>query len=604
MSFPEVSSDIMDEFIFLKRLGKGAYGIVWLAKNIKTGEKVAIKKIFDAFRNETDAQRTIREICYLKEFKNHENIIKLISIKRSRCDDDIYLIFEYFKNDLFKLIQHHEGLHSKQKQFIIYQILKAIKYIHSSNVIHRDLKPSNILVNENFEIKICDFGLSRSLNSVELDANNPTLTDYVATRWYRAPEILIGTENYGKEIDMWSLGCILSEIVIERPLFPGTSTINQLELIAAIIPISVEEFDHSIKSSAFRSIFSTFSKPIDYHTINNTFPSNVDMKLLNLIKGLLFFSPSKRLNILEAINHPYLQYYHNDQTEPTLNYHIKPPIDDNVRFGVDVYRTMIYDDIKLNNLKCSRTINVLNKNNHSRNYNNYEPSLTRNEYYNNKNKNKYIHSNLNLIGRMNKNYSQQALYEEESTKFKESAYNFKPSKQKSLNSFAPHKNDLDNHSDLSSRSSKSSLSSDQHDNHEKLSSRSYIEHKEKPKGEYHTKNPTHKTIISSSTPINSSGSNSVLEMNNSFETFSMGYKKKKDDSSDESFEAYHSGHETKETKNSKNNAADDISNKLLDNFKNRWKLSKVNNISTFDNEIIKKKDLKKMSNKNKTFDNY
>ena len=128
------------------------------------------------------------------------------------------------------------------KKFIVYQILKALKYIHSGELIHRDLKPSNILLNSECHMKLADFGLARSIALNEEDSSTyaanldpPVLTEYVATRWYRAPEILLGSTNYTKAVDMWSIGCIIGELVVGKAIFPGTSTLNQIERILELI---------------------------------------------------------------------------------------------------------------------------------------------------------------------------------------------------------------------------------------------------------------------------------------------------------------------------------------------------------------------------------
>jgi mitogen-activated protein kinase 15 len=111
------------------------------------------------------------------------------------------------------------------KQYVVYQIIKCLKYIHSSEIIHRDLKPSNILINSECHVKVADFGLARSV-AAQGEDTNIKLTDYVATRWYRAPEILLGSTKYSKAVDMWSVGCILGELILGKPIFPGTSTLN------------------------------------------------------------------------------------------------------------------------------------------------------------------------------------------------------------------------------------------------------------------------------------------------------------------------------------------------------------------------------------------
>lgn len=205
-------------------LGKGAYGIVWKAIDKKTKDIVAVKKNFDAFQNATDAQRTFREIIFLQELNGHENIIRLQNVIRAENDRDIYLVFDFMDTDLHAVIRANilEDIH---KQYIIYQVLKCLKYMHSANLLHRDLKPSNLLLNSECHVKVGDFGLARSLDTKDPDSQ-PLLTDYVATRWYRAPEILLGSNKYTKGVDMWSLGCILAELLLGKPVFPGTSTLN------------------------------------------------------------------------------------------------------------------------------------------------------------------------------------------------------------------------------------------------------------------------------------------------------------------------------------------------------------------------------------------
>ncbi|KAK4391137.1 Mitogen-activated protein kinaseMMK1 [Sesamum angolense] len=162
-------------------IGKGAYGIVCSALNSETNEHVALKKIANAFDNRIDAKRTLREIKLLRHM-DHEN-------------------------------------------YFLYQILRGLKYIHSANVLHRDLKPSNLLLNANCDLKICDFGLARVTSETDF------MTEYVVTRWYRAPELLLNSSDYTAAIDVWSVGCIFMELMDRRPLFPGRDHVHQLRLL-------------------------------------------------------------------------------------------------------------------------------------------------------------------------------------------------------------------------------------------------------------------------------------------------------------------------------------------------------------------------------------
>ncbi|KAL8181384.1 UNVERIFIED_CONTAM: Mitogen-activated protein kinase 15 [Gekko kuhli] len=203
----EVEERVARRYEIRRRLGKGAYGIVWKAVDRKTGGTVAVKKIFDAFRNRTDAQRTFREIMFLQEFGEHPNIIKLLNVIRAQNDKDIYLVFESMETDLHAVIKKGNLLKDIHKCYILYQLLKATKFVHSGNVIHRDQKPSNILLDADCFVKLCDFGLARSLCQTHKDHGNQALTEYVATRWYRAPEILLASHSDG----CWVAGEVGSE---------------------------------------------------------------------------------------------------------------------------------------------------------------------------------------------------------------------------------------------------------------------------------------------------------------------------------------------------------------------------------------------------------
>ena len=174
----DIDTHISKKYEIRRRLGKGAYGVVWKATDRKSGTVVAVKKIFDAFRNRTDAQRTFREIVFLKEFGSHPNIIQLLNVHRASNDKDLYLVFEFMETDLHHVIKKGNILKGIHRQFIMYQLFKvedwtmlqlttvllqATQFLHSGNVIHRDQKPSNILLDSQCNCKLADFGLARSL---------------------------------------------------------------------------------------------------------------------------------------------------------------------------------------------------------------------------------------------------------------------------------------------------------------------------------------------------------------------------------------------------------------------------------------------------------
>ncbi|XP_009556785.1 mitogen-activated protein kinase 15 [Cuculus canorus] len=344
MIAPEVETKVSQKYEIKRRLGKGAYGIVWKAIDRRTGEIVAVKKIFDAFRNRTDAQRTFREIMFLQEFGEHPNIIKLLDVIRAQNDRDIYLVFESMETDLHAVIKKGNLLKDIHKCYILYQLLKATKFIHSGNVIHRDQKPSNILLDADCFVKLCDFGLARSLSQTNEDQGERALTEYVATRWYRAPEILLSSHSYTKGVDMWSIGCILGEMLLGKPLFPGTSTVNQLEQILRVIPAPSPE-DILAMQSDYRASVINHICSWQRVTFEKILPSSTPLPALDLLKKLLVFNPEKRLTAEEALQHPYLRRFHCPAREPSLDHDVILPLGDDVQLSVMEYRNKLYEMI-------------------------------------------------------------------------------------------------------------------------------------------------------------------------------------------------------------------------------------------------------------------
>ncbi|NWQ91953.1 MK15 kinase, partial [Burhinus bistriatus] len=324
-----------------------AYGIVWKAIDRRTGKIVAVKKIFDAFRNRTDAQvRNCSNLGLfpLQEFGEHPNIIKLLDVIRARNDKDIYLIFESMETDLHAVIKKGNLLKDIHKCYILYQLLKATKFIHSGNVIHRDQKPSNILLDADCFVKLCDFGLARSLCQMSEDQGNPPLTEYVATRWYRAPEILLSSQSYTKGVDMWSIGCILGELLLGKPLFPGTSTVNQIEQILRVIPAPSPEDILAMQSDYKASVINRMSS-WQRVTFEEILPSSTPLPALDLLKKLLVFNPDKRLTAEEALQHPYVKRFHCPAREPSLDYDVILPLGDDIQLSVAEYRNKLYEMI-------------------------------------------------------------------------------------------------------------------------------------------------------------------------------------------------------------------------------------------------------------------
>ncbi|CAM9640255.1 unnamed protein product [Lampetra fluviatilis] len=351
----DLDQGVLQRYAIRKRLGKGAYGIVWKAIDRTTEEVVAIKKIFDAFRNRTDAQRTFREVMFLKEF-DHPNIVKLKNIIRADNDRDIYLIFEFMDTDLHAVIRKGRILKDIHKRYIMYQLLKATKYIHSGNVIHRDHKPSNVLLNSECVVKVCDFGLARSVGPLAMEGcagsgvggggggvrGDPALTECVATRWYpRAPRFCSqrpGTRRawtcgtWAASSGRCSRGSRSSPA--SRPStsssasWPWCRHPSRDELMA-------------ISSDYGRSMVERLMA--QKRRSLGELARGAPPEALDLLSRLLVFNPERRLTAAEALAHPYVCRFHDPPTEPSLNYDVVPPVDDNTQLAVNDYRSHLYE---------------------------------------------------------------------------------------------------------------------------------------------------------------------------------------------------------------------------------------------------------------------
>jgi len=340
-----VDNSIKKKYEIVQKLGKGAYAVVFKAVDKKTKSVVALKKIFDAFQNATDAQRTFREIMYLQALaaRGDENIIRLQKVMKAENDNDIYLVFDYMDTDLHAVIRANilEPVH---KQFIVYQMLKALKICHAADLVHRDLKPSNLLLNEECLCKVADFGLARSLRALKRGEESASvLTDYVATRWYRAPEILLGSPSYTKAVDMWAVGCIVAEMFVGAPLLAGSSTMNQLQKTLAVTGFPSRGDIDACGSKYAAKMLESLEQPSALRDLS------ADMKgappdAADLARQLLRFNPARRPDVRACLRHAWMADFAtgDEQTCPAA---LEVPIDDDTKFSVSDYRDRLYKDV-------------------------------------------------------------------------------------------------------------------------------------------------------------------------------------------------------------------------------------------------------------------
>ena len=363
----QVNWDVGPNYQITKQLGSGSYGMVCEAVHVPTGERVAIKQMKNVFEDAVDCKRLLREISILR-YLHHPNIVHLREILKPHDlahFNEVYIVMEHAQSDLKKLIKSPVFLDADHIQLITYNILCGMKYIHSANILHRDLKPANILINEDCEVKICDFGLARSIPEerkteviMEVEEESTVeaapkashkgklaktkgqlqvkreLTGHVVTRWYRAPELILLEREYSKAIDVWSVGCVVAELcgmlrenaptfMDRSPLFPGNSCFplspdtstkmrragypssnsDQLNVIFEVIGTPSETELSFISDDKALLYLRSFSKREKQSLALIYHASNP--ALVEMIEGMVIFDPRRRLTLEDALANPY-----------------------------------------------------------------------------------------------------------------------------------------------------------------------------------------------------------------------------------------------------------------------------------------------------------
>lgn len=300
----------------IKKVGSGAYGTVASFQDPRDGRKIAVKKITDAFHDLVDGKRILREVKLLR-FMKHDNISCILDLYPPDHPDfdDIYIVTDLMETDLHRVIYSKQVLNEEHQQYFSYQILRGLLYMHSANVVHRDLKPSNILVNKNCDLKICDFGLARGLGSDDDDA---TLTDYVVTRWYRAPEVVLLASEYTKSIDVWSVGCILCELIGRKPIFTGKDHLDQIKKILSVLGTPSEA---DLAWLPARSPARAFIKKVPVTSKQDwtkVYPK-ASANAVEAIDKMLTFDPTRRTVVSGCLEMKYFESLHMPDDEPVAD---------------------------------------------------------------------------------------------------------------------------------------------------------------------------------------------------------------------------------------------------------------------------------------------
>lgn len=277
-------------------IGKGGYGSVYDVSDKATDKHYALKSCSKIFNHTPNTRKILRELMFgrLIKFPYIVSIEEILMPANINHFNTIWFITDLMDMDLKEVIKHNK-LSLKEIQYIMYQLLQGVNYLHKSGIMHRDLKPENVLINKDYSLKISDFGLARLEDKNELN-----LTSYTVTRWYRAPEILLEC-NYDKAIDMWSIGCILGELLLRKTLFPGNNNNEQLELLCGLLgtpdipdwidnPISIDIIYYYCGKGNFNQVF-----------------ANYDPEVVDLLSHLLEWDPNTRYTAEQSLEHPFFK---------------------------------------------------------------------------------------------------------------------------------------------------------------------------------------------------------------------------------------------------------------------------------------------------------
>ncbi|KAH8376530.1 hypothetical protein KR093_000013 [Drosophila rubida] len=382
----------MNRYITLTQLGDGTYGTVVLGQRKDTGEKVAIKRMKRKYYSWEEAMN-LREVKSLKKL-SHPNIVKLKEVIRE--NDTLYFVFEYMKENLYQMIKDRDThLPEPELKSILFQVLTGLAFMHRHGFFHRDLKPENLLCSGPELIKIADFGLAREIRS------RPPFTDYVSTRWYRAPEVLLHSTNYGSTIDLWAMGCIMAELYTFRPLFPGSSEVDQLFKICSVLGTpGKSDWPDGYRLAAMIH----FRYPDCIKVPLSSVVSRCSQTGLDLLEDMLAYDPEKRPTAQQSLKYPY--FHALKRISPTAA--TKANVKLSSKYGGSSNGVVLPPTVSNNVLpvqeKLHAVTELIHQSNNNNNHNNNNNNIVNNN--NNKSQGKALFN-----GQVNKNVSMPLKYQ-------------------------------------------------------------------------------------------------------------------------------------------------------------------------------------------------
>ena len=339
-------------------VGEGAYGIVYKCKNKETNKYVAIKK-FKETEDELVQKTMKRELKMLQQLR-HPNIVEFQESFTHK--GNLFLVFEYCEKNLLEVLEESpDGLSPKLIKSFIYQMCKAIAYMHKNNMIHRDIKPENLLIDENLNLKLCDFGFARKVKLNKNNNNINEMTDYVATRWYRSPELLLSGGIYGPDVDYWAVGCIMGELADGNPMFPGENETDQINCIIKVLGNLPEELVNMFYKNPIyegKELLHV-NKP---ESLERRYMGKLGPTAIDFMKGLLQLDPKKRLNTETVFKHKYFSCFMKDEQKEKEKEREKEKEKEKAINNINNSRVSIKENENINKENTNNTINTININ--------------------------------------------------------------------------------------------------------------------------------------------------------------------------------------------------------------------------------------------------